>query len=125
MADINAIRKRCDAATPGPWVVATNGPRDVVITQPIHEMFRVAFREDAEFIAHARTDIPALLARVRELEAAMQRVRNAVAGDPTSVARAGAVMHGPHPDGVDVTEAADILAEAVIAVDDALQGSDV
>lgn len=124
MADIDAIQQRCDAATPGPWEIIGGNEYltgvGVMVGAP--EGISIA---DAEFIAHARTDIPALLARVRELEAAVQRVRNAVAGDPTTVARAGVVMSWDGPDGVSVDEAVNILADAVIAIDDALRGSDV
>lgn len=48
--EVKAIEVREQAATPGPWV--TNGPD-----------------ADAEFIAHARADIPALVAEVRQLYA--------------------------------------------------------
>jgi hypothetical protein len=45
LLDLAAIRARCDAATPGPWTC-----------------------DDGDFVAHARTDIPALLAYIDELE---------------------------------------------------------
>ena len=49
-----AIRARCEAATPGPW------ERYFVL----HES-----HPNAEFIVHARQDIPALLAALDEAEA--------------------------------------------------------
>jgi hypothetical protein len=62
--DIDAIRRRADAATDGPWTGAN---------------YRMALAglatstgnhaADAEFIAHARTDVPALLAEVERLRA--------------------------------------------------------
>ncbi|MEU3847167.1 hypothetical protein AB0E44_09240 [Micrococcus terreus] len=68
------IRARADAATEGPWEA---GPREdglaEVNTAPAHapwmtdttrpvvyEVVNQAFRADAEFIAHARTDIPVM-----------------------------------------------------------------
>lgn len=67
--DLEGIRKRCDAATKGPWErvsdhVFTKGPR------PQERNVTVAACEckaDAEFIAHARTDIPALLQHIAAL----------------------------------------------------------
>ncbi len=75
--DLDAIKKRCDAATEGPWieredndepawrVVWSPFPLDVCSVCP--HMTHV--EPNAAFIAHARTDVPALVARVRELEA--------------------------------------------------------
>lgn len=68
-----AIAARADAATPGPWESLDNGDRviawtgrrddaigirefDYVIPEPMDSAV------DAEFIAHARTDVPALVA---------------------------------------------------------------
>ncbi|MEU4570812.1 hypothetical protein [Micromonospora sp. NPDC023956] len=91
--DLNAIRRRAQAATPGPWGVGngTNVVRGLEVTgrgsytciQSVAEMVDEYDREgwghaefvevdpedDAEFIAHARTDIPALLAEVDRLRA--------------------------------------------------------
>lgn len=82
--NLQEIRERCDRATPGPWrhdaslkgqiqrvSPADDGPRATVKTDlglsvafitivEWHEENRSA-RPDADFIAHARTDIPALL----------------------------------------------------------------
>ena len=81
--DLDAIRARCDAATPGPWGFSRDEERylldettDVVgevapgSTGAAITVFAVATGalEDADFIARARTDIPALLAYVEELE---------------------------------------------------------
>lgn len=65
--EIEAIRKRAEMATEGPWEVGYDefdsdssvyvGEEEIT---PIH-------RYDAEFIAHARTDIPKLLAEVDRL----------------------------------------------------------
>jgi len=83
--DLAAIKARADAATPGPWDIwrdldaqgfYTVGEASGVIPEgevwvdgehnPTAHVYVIA---DAEFIAHARTDVPALLARIAELEA--------------------------------------------------------
>jgi hypothetical protein len=50
LIDLEAIQRRVDAAAPGPWRTAPgyDSPND-------------------EFIAHAREDVPALIAEVRQL----------------------------------------------------------
>ena len=66
--DIEAIRQRCEAATPGPWAITL----DLRLIQdkpqlPGQNLFKIM--DDLRFIAHARTDIPALLDRLEKLEA--------------------------------------------------------
>lgn len=59
-----------NAATPGPW--AFDGLRGVYVNQvaPMRAVVQLPVgAPDCEFIAAARTAIPALIARVRELEA--------------------------------------------------------
>lgn len=85
--DLDAIQARCDAARPRPWALhdALNGDgfpgRLWVVENPAdgpgdhHVMINIGTRDDAEFIARARDDVPALLTRVRELEAAVSAVR--------------------------------------------------
>lgn len=69
--DLDAIAARADTATPGPWTWLEGeirGGYDTGIQRPW-----VADSDDdsdGEFIAHARTDVPALLAEVRRLRAA-------------------------------------------------------
>lgn len=87
--DVAAIRARCDRATPGPWVVhqgfdvdmdwfdyraATPLPRTMFASEPL------TIEDDAEFMAAAREDVPALLdalaaaqARAAELEGEVER----------------------------------------------------
>ena len=79
--NVDAIGARADAATPGPWRALGTGVRGgdhwyvVDSTESIASIHandgsdEDQRERDAEFIAHARTDIPALIARVRELEA--------------------------------------------------------
>ena len=95
--DLDAIRARCEAATRGPWIVSTlTFPNGNTVVESIAgvsepqwsdygdgegEWFtdRLTLVEtdagvygptmpDAQFIAAARTDIPALLAYIDELE---------------------------------------------------------
>jgi hypothetical protein len=71
--DLREIETRCNRATKGPWqsfvegrdqtsgssFIRTGGLDDIELTG--------ASDEDQDFIAHARQDIPALLAEVRRL----------------------------------------------------------
>lgn len=79
-AKLDEIKKRCDAATSGPWramhgdsysaypsVMRQNGPHFTLLdaAEPDGENAEADFRypgadADADFIAHARTDVPAL-----------------------------------------------------------------
>lgn len=79
---LDAIQARVDAATEGPWCL-TGEPEEVKavakytsangISTGIYITDLVESDEDAEFIAHARTDVPALLALVREQQARIER----------------------------------------------------
>lgn len=64
---LEAIRKRAEAATPGPWEArfATGEPEQVMTNEPPYYLPRNFY--DCEFIANARQDIPALLRLVDEL----------------------------------------------------------
>lgn len=71
-----AIRARCEAATEGPWTVRqygspTLGGGEFIsgygVVGPFQRGEQFDSRADAAFIAHARTDIPALLAEVERL----------------------------------------------------------
>ena len=95
--DLDAIEARANAATPGPWVWEdwntegdpTTGPEPYTLTAPpeadpewrsdrLFPNLRYPIIDahgsdgiltaDAEFIAHAREDIPKLIKRIRELE---------------------------------------------------------
>lgn len=78
--DYDALQRVADAATPGPWQLGsqTHGPNAIVrdaeglsIIQDVWVCDADASApENAEFIAASRSAIPALLARVRELERA-------------------------------------------------------
>lgn len=96
--DLAAIEARAEAATEGPWehslvgidlvddeyVVQTESVADVVCRLARSGEFiehpMASAQADAEFIAHARTDVPALVARVRELVAERDSVQFALDG---------------------------------------------
>lgn len=80
--DLAAIEQRANAATEGPWEPQCVQPR----MDGAHQWWIKAGRlprglnatgthADVEFVAAARTDVPALVARVRELEAVTAAVR--------------------------------------------------
>lgn len=87
--ELDAIRARADAATPGPWSArnrSSDGIEDAFLGfeidgPPDATRGQFARRADAEFMAHARTDIPALLehieAQTREI-AALKELRKRV-----------------------------------------------
>ncbi|MFE1321638.1 hypothetical protein [Kitasatospora phosalacinea] len=76
--DLDTIQARVDAATPGPWYPQTDYGYDFIATQIggyEHGVGWLNFgagsqaRADREFVTAARQDMPALIARVRDLEA--------------------------------------------------------
>jgi hypothetical protein len=85
------IKAREQAATRGPWEVKTNRHPETTreawgwIKGPCENWCwtdrRSSSRHDAEFIAHARTDIPALLAEVEGLNCELSRIRSNAADD--------------------------------------------
>ena len=85
--ELQAIKARCDAATPGPWNAvprATEGYVDGFLGAEIEgppdaQRGQFARMEDAEFIAHAREDIPALVAEIEQLRAEIERVEEDLA----------------------------------------------
>lgn len=90
--DLDAIRKRCDAATPGPWFAVDIGSGNQRVRhRGKGGPFTIASIQsfcspdaDVAFIAHARADVPALLdAVIAERNAAraeVERLRVRVAG---------------------------------------------
>ena len=72
LLDLAAIRARCDAATPGPWTYDETGYVDIGLPRSrsiaVGVEIDATAKSDGDFIAHARTDIPALLAYVHDLE---------------------------------------------------------
>ncbi len=79
-AELDAIEARAKGATLGPWeqaddfyVIAPAAPADSPVTGEIQPV-------NAAFIAAARTDVPALVAEVRRLTAALVESRAAIVG---------------------------------------------
>ncbi|HEV2929940.1 MAG TPA: hypothetical protein VGW74_14705, partial [Propionibacteriaceae bacterium] len=90
--DLDAIEARADAATPGPWhgeheqyegrelLCVSIGDYGWVCSgerSPEYDIDSEQGKADAEFIAHARTEVPALVAEVRGLRAELERMRRA------------------------------------------------
>lgn len=71
--DLNAIQARADKATKGPWN-ADDGSYNVYDAEAYMVCADLADGDTSEFIAHARTDVPALLALVRDQAAKLGRV---------------------------------------------------
>jgi len=93
--DLSAIKSRCAAATPGPWKascapgvasvrsewancaiyinVRQNGETPACVTR---------WHRDAEFIAHSRSDVPALVAEVERLRFLLAECYRATGADP-------------------------------------------
>jgi hypothetical protein len=112
-ADLEAIQARADAATQGPWHGAHDEFGCVHIgdygwvcagpNAPAYDVDSEQGHADAEFIAHARQDIPALLTYIAELEAgrdvALVEQVNQLSAQIERVQRVlwfGGVMCGPN-----------------------------
>jgi hypothetical protein len=75
--EIEAIKRQCAAATPGPWTVdfgfnikcgdgyGLNADGD--FSAEHEDAWRQRKESNADFIAHARTDVPSLVAEVERL----------------------------------------------------------
>ena len=83
-AELDAIEQRANAATEGPWEASAHdhAAGDVPILDRTGHYLVICpdcgvrggyERADAEFIAHARSDVPALLAEVRRLRSIVTR----------------------------------------------------
>lgn len=79
--DLEAIKARCEAATPGPWNVAIGNFSDDVSVVYVgspgpkgsdQERYNLS-KDDQKFVAHARADVPALVAEVEKLYAALMK----------------------------------------------------
>lgn len=81
--DLDAIERRANAATPGTWLYAdtidmvSSIQADAIC---VCEFYGLQDRidRDAPFIAHARTDVPALVAEVRRLRAERNELHTAL-----------------------------------------------
>lgn len=91
MIDLEAIKARLAAATPGPWavfnrcfVVTRSG--DVIVSTQSHP-YQKRMDEDLALIAHAPADIAALIAEVEQLRGTLLRMREGGMELPSSVCR--------------------------------------
>ncbi len=84
---IAEIEARCAAATLGPWDWSGGHTEDPRVGFAVHghvswDQFGMPDGSykmvDADFIAHARDDVPWLIARVRALEAGLQTIDNLI-----------------------------------------------
>lgn len=83
-AELQQIRKRADAATPGPWFVDHRRENqhmnrlvfaNSIQTKGVCETDKPC---DAPFIAHARQDIPRLLSHIAAMEAELTEYRETI-----------------------------------------------
>jgi len=93
--DLDAIRARAEAATPGPWnATGSSHDDDGLVTLfsddvDADDPVAIVAPSDAEFIAHARVDISALLAEVERLRLSESEIRR----EPISDAEVDAVAY--------------------------------
>ena len=77
---IEEIRKRCEAATPGPWVVKQYDDCFIepsVCMIPANGCYDYnVLTENSQFIAHARQDVPNLLDYIEQLQAEYNRLND-------------------------------------------------
>ena len=85
-----AAKKRCEAATPEPWEIEWESdpdhdpPRRAESVGPVvadHDHWSgwtVCNEADAEFIAHARTDLPAALEALEEAQGKLEAVEEMI-----------------------------------------------
>ena len=87
------IEARANAATPGPWYAAHRGvmAEGVEIVDDCAVAGWDVYPENQAFISAARTDVPALVAEVRRLTAALEIARKE--GAELMRARAAKVAH--------------------------------
>ncbi len=97
MIDRKAIQDRCDATSEGPWqvnqviditdddcietvveVLDPQGDPTKIAGLTLPEEYKQAMLGDFNFIAHARTDIPDLLAEVERYQAALESITEIV-----------------------------------------------
>lgn len=78
---LEEVRRRCEAATPGPWISYVEG-RDhtsgdsVIVRGPEgseEDLYVIGgTAADQDFIAHARQDIPLLLKKIERLQSLLE-----------------------------------------------------
>ena len=69
---LDAIRARCEAATPGPWTLEKMGryeDHDECRIELADDSIELSRYENGEFVAASRTDVPDLLQKAQQLTA--------------------------------------------------------
>ena len=73
--EIEEIKSRLEKASPGPWRVASTTDGEYILDCDEFVVAAIFERkEDAYFVAHAREDIPRLVAEVERLQAALEEL---------------------------------------------------
>jgi hypothetical protein len=93
-SEIEAIKRRCNAATVGPWGIVELDDKWIVGLMRgglkervwVEDSSCIERREDADFIAHARADVPELVAEVERLRAILGAVKSEVENEFYAVA---------------------------------------
>lgn len=78
--ELQEIKERCEKATPGPWGLDT-WKNNLMVIATANCKIVVASRmqiRDAEFIAHAREDIPKLLREIEELKKQIEELKRQI-----------------------------------------------
>jgi hypothetical protein len=85
--ELNAIKKRCEAATEGPWRFADTHLRsgffsdhETVCDWGAYAVVGSPARRNQDFIAHAREDVPKLVAEVERLRGKLEYLADGVRG---------------------------------------------
>ena len=93
--DLAAIRKRYEAATDGPWRVSDRNEAGDRYVGPADEYLAIVVRDalgrlvtdvNAEFIAHARTDLPAVVEALEEARVFRTELEELIDGDDSTLA---------------------------------------
>ncbi len=73
-ADLDAMQERADSATEGPWEVDKNNP-GIVLMLSVDSAAGFIIGRSANFVAHARQDIPTLIELVKQQAEALERIK--------------------------------------------------
>ncbi len=79
--ELDVMDKRVRAATPGPWVAVDRNkiidaePDEYIVLMSNDSSSVMLYKQDASFIAHARTDLPAALDEIRRLRKMVEAAR--------------------------------------------------
>jgi hypothetical protein len=79
--EIEKIKIRCEQATPGPWKSYVEGREQMsgshfIMTQQEDIYLTGATTADQDFIAHARQDVPRLVAEIERLRIEIKEIRH-------------------------------------------------